>query len=233
MYSYPAMLYLGLVAGVTAGNAAAHVAGMDAFRVFVAMHILIVAALIGARLLHVACYWPLYRRDLRRIWNRNDRGYAMYGGLPVALVLSVPLLAALQLSFGAFWDVAMLTILVGMIFARVGCLMNGCCAGRPSKRWFSVYLPNPRGVWERRIPTQCLEAGCGALLLVLALTMWRWMPFPGALFLGVTAAYACARLPLESTREPKPGAGRFTVQHGISVAMIVCSVAALAAYWPR
>lgn len=28
------MLYVGLVAGVTAGNIAAHVAGLDAFRVF-------------------------------------------------------------------------------------------------------------------------------------------------------------------------------------------------------
>jgi prolipoprotein diacylglyceryltransferase len=152
------MLYFGLVAGVVAGNAAAHASRIDAFRVFVATHILIVPALAGARLFYVATHWPVYRHDLRRIWNRGEGGFAQYGGLIVMLPLSVPVLAALQLPFGAFWDVAAFTILVGMIITRIGCLMNGCCAGRPSRMWGSVYLPNHLGVWERRIPTQCLEA---------------------------------------------------------------------------
>ncbi len=233
VWSYPAMLYIGLVAGVVAGNAAAHAAGVDAFRAYVATLVLIVPALIGARLFYVASHWQLYRQSLRRIWNRSDGGYAMYGGLPVALLLSVPLLGALRLPFGAFWDVAMFTILVGMIFARIGCLMNGCCAGLPSKTWVSVYLPNRMGVWDRRIPTQCLEAGWAAVLLVSAITLWRWLPFPGALFLVVTAGYASGRLVLESTREPLPGASRFTIHHGISVALIVVSLAALTARWPK
>ena len=111
----------------------------------------------------------------------------MYGGLPIALLLSVPLLAALRLPFGAFWDVTMFTILVGMIFTRIGCLLNGCCAGRLSGTWLSAYLPNHLGVWNRRIPTQCLETGWAAVLLVCAMTIWQWLPFTGELFLVVTA----------------------------------------------
>lgn len=232
VYSYPAMLYIGLVAGVVAGNAAAHAAGLDAFRAYVATLVLVAPALIGARLWHVACHWQLYRKNLRRIWDRNDSGYAMYGGLPVILLLSVPLLAALQLPFGAFWDVGTFTLLVGMIFARMGCLMNGCCAGRPSRSWLSVYLPNCLGLWQRRIPTQCLEAGWGAVVLVFAVTMWRWMPFPGALFLFVTAGYACGRLLLESTRESQTPAARFT-NYAISVVLILVALATLTILWPR
>ncbi len=233
VWSYPAMLYVGLVAGVVAGNVAAHAAGINAFRAYVATLLLIAPALIGARLLYVVSHWQLYRRSLRRIWNRNEGGWDMYGGLPVALVLSVPLLAALKLPFGAFWDVAMFTILVGMILTRIGCLLNGCCAGRPSKAWGSVYLPNHLGVWERRIPTQCLEAGWAGVLLVSAMTVWRWLPFPGALFLLVAAGYGCGRLVLESAREPEPGANRFNVSHAISAVMIMASLATLTAYWTR
>src|SRR5258708_25676526 len=131
VWSYPAMLYLGLVAGVVAGNVAAHAARIDAFRTYVATLILLIPALIGARLLYVASHWQIYRQDLRRIWDRNQGGNIMYGGLAAALLLSVPLLRGLRLSLGAFWDVASFTILTGMIFTRVGCLMNGCCAGRP------------------------------------------------------------------------------------------------------
>ena len=233
VWSYPAMLYVGLVAGVVAGNAAAHAGGIDAFRAFVATMVLIPAALVGARLSYVANHWQFYRKNRRRIWDRSDGGYIMYGGLPAALLLSVPLLAALQLPFGAFWDVGICTILVGMIFARIGCLLNGCCAGRPSRAWGSVYLPNHMGVWERRIPTQCLEAGWAAVLLVSAINVWRWLPFPGALFLLVTASYASGRLLLEPMYERQPGAGRFTIYHAISVVFIVVSLATLTAHWPR
>jgi phosphatidylglycerol:prolipoprotein diacylglycerol transferase len=233
IWSYPAMLYLGLVAGVVAANMAAHAIGLDAFRVYVATLVLIVFALIGARLLHVASYWRLYQESPRRIWDRRDSGAAQYGGLALALPLSVPLLAALELPLGAFWDVAMLTILVGMIFARIGCLLNGCCGGRPSQGWLSLYLPNHRGVWARRIPTQCLEAGLAAVLLIAAVEAWPWLPFPGALFLLVTAGYAAMRLVLESLRELDPGASRFTIHHALSVLLVVASLAALAAGWPK
>jgi phosphatidylglycerol:prolipoprotein diacylglycerol transferase len=151
--------------------------------------------------------------------------------LALALPLSVPLLAALQLPLGAFWDVGMLTILVGMIFARIGCLLNGCCGGRPSNGWLGLYLPNHRGVWARRIPTQCLEAGLAAVLLIAAVALWPRLPFPGSLFLLATVGYASGRLALESLRELDPGASRFTIHHGISVILIMVSLAVLAVRW--
>jgi phosphatidylglycerol:prolipoprotein diacylglycerol transferase len=227
------MLYVGLVFGIAAGNVAAHAAGIDAFRAYVATLLLIPLALVGSRLLFVVANWPVYHGNLRRIWDRNDSGAAMYGGLALALLFSLPLLPALGLSVGAFWDVTMFSILVGMIITRIGCFLNGCCAGRPSRAWLSACLPNHLGVWERRIPTQCFEAGWAAILLVSAMTVWRRLPFPGALFLLATAGYAAGRLPLESAREAEPGSGRITVYHAMSAVMIVLSLATLAVWWPK
>lgn len=227
------MLYLGLVAGVFAGNIAAHASGLDPFRTFVATIVLFVPALAGARLLYVAAHWDIYRADLPRIWNRNDGGQAMYGGLPSALLISVPLLAALRLPFGAFWDVGAITILTGMIFTRFGCLLNGCCAGRPSEKWFSVYLPNSRGVWEKRLPTQYLEAAWASVLLVAALLIWHALPFRGGLLLFVVAGYSSGRLVLETMREHFHDPRGLTIQHAISVCMIVSSLAILTARWPK
>lgn len=233
VWSYPAMLYLGLLAGIAAGNAAAHAAGLDALRAYVATLILIVAGLIGARLFYVGLHWSFYRTNLNRVWDRKDGGAVMYGGFAAMLPLSVPLLSALRLPLGAFWDVTVFTVLVLMIFARMGCLLNGCCAGRPSKSWLSVRLPNTAGVWDRRIPTQILEAALSAVLLVCGTAVWRWLPFPGALSLLIAAGYGAGRLLLESTREQRTGARRFTVQHGISAALVVLSLAVLGACWPK
>jgi phosphatidylglycerol:prolipoprotein diacylglycerol transferase len=155
----------------------------------------------------------------------------MYGGFFFALALSVPLLALLDLPFGAFWDATVFTILVGMIFTRVGCLLNGCCAGRASRQWWSLYLPNRLGVWKKRLPTQHLEAALAGVLAVSAMIVWRQLPFPGALFLLITAAYAVARLPLESMREAEAGASGLTLYHALSLLLIASALTALTILW--
>jgi prolipoprotein diacylglyceryltransferase len=225
-WAYPTFLYLGLVSGVFAGNAAAHASGLDAFRVFVATFLLILPALFGARLLYVVTHWDRYKHDLSKIFNRSEGGAAQYGGILLGIPLSFPLLSLLDLPFGAFWDVAAFTILVGMILTRIGCLLNGCCAGRPSKGWLSVRLPNSAGVWTRRIPLQLLEAALALLLVMASALLWKMMPFPGALFAFVVGGYGCGRLVLESLRE-LPAGQRFTLHHAISLVMVVASGAVL------
>lgn len=226
VHSYPALQYIGLCAGVVAGNGVARVMGLDAFRVFVATCILLFPALAGARLLHVASNWDRYRRNHRLIWDRSMGGAAQYGGILVAVPISFPLLKLLAIPFVQFWDAAMITILVGMIFTRFGCLLNGCCAGRPTSRWFGLRLPD-HGVWEKRIPTQLLEAGWAAALLASALLMWQKLSAPGSLFLYVSAGYAAGRLLLETTRPLRRTGRPFTLHHGISLVIIALCLTAL------
>jgi len=225
------MLYVGTVFGIVYGHDAAGRAGLNAFRVWLATLLLLVVALLGARLLFVVMHWSVYRRDLTRIFNKQEGGAAQYGGLLVAVPVSWPLLRALDVPFGGFWDVAIQTILVAMIFTRVGCLLNGCCAGRPTAL-FGVNLPNHLGVWRRRVPTQVLEGVFAAVLLAAAVMVWPSLPFPGALFLIIAGSYAVGRLPLESAREHEPGEGPFTVQHAISILMIAVSFTGLWILWP-
>jgi phosphatidylglycerol:prolipoprotein diacylglycerol transferase len=227
------MLYLGLVAGMVAGNYAANVAGLDSARVLVATVVLLVPALVGARLLFVATHWDLYRSDPRRIWRRSEGGAAMLGGLSLALLASLPLLAVLDISPGAFWDVAIFTILVGMIPARVGCLLHGCCGGRPTDGRLALSLPDHLGTWRRRIPTQILEAGWGLLLLVGAVAVWSHRPFPGAVFLAAAVGYSLGRLVLQPTREIQDRLGPLNVQQVLTAALGIFALSGFLAAWLR
>ncbi|MCZ7624901.1 MAG: hypothetical protein C3F12_07365 [Candidatus Methylomirabilota bacterium] len=233
IYSYPAMQYLGLVFGIVGGNYAANRAGLNSAAIFLATFLLLVPALVGARLWHVALHWKTYRRAPARIWRRSEGGMAMYGGLPFALLTSVPLLSFLRLSFGAFWDVATFTILIGMICGRIGCLLNGCCSGRPTEGRLALYLPDHRGIWKRRIPTQVLDAGWAMLLLVGAVGLSSRLPFPGALFLYCLAGYGIGRLGLESTREQQNKVGTLSINHVISAAIVGLAATAFVVVWYR
>lgn len=229
--SYPLLLYFGLVAGVTVGDAAALASGMESGRVYVAMMLLIVPALVGARLLFVATHWNAYRHDLRRIWNTSEGGAALYGGLLLSLPLSLPLLRLLAVPVGAFWDVATFTMLVGLVFARIGCLLNGCCGGRVSDARVSVLLRGADGVWRRRIPVQLLEGALGAALLVAAALMLHHRPFGGAVFLAAAAAYGAGRLALLPAREIEADRSGVRWQARISSALVGLALAGLVLGW--
>jgi phosphatidylglycerol:prolipoprotein diacylglycerol transferase len=195
------MLYLGCVAGVIGGASLAPSTGLDADGFALTAVTLLVPALVGSRLLFVAQHHETYRHDPHRIWRRTEGGSALYGGLVLSVACSAPLLTFAGLPFWTFWDVASVTMLVGLIFTRIGCLMNGCCAGRPTDGLLGMWLPNTSGVWRRRSPTQLLEAGWAALILATVLLTWDKAPFDGALFGATVALYAGGRLVLGPMRD--------------------------------
>jgi len=214
--SYPTLLYLGMVFGIVAGDYAANVSGLDATRVLVALTILTIPGLVGARLLFVATHWELYRYERGRIWRRSEGGAAMQGGLLLAVAASVPLVRALGLRFGAFWDVATFAALIQLVFARFGCLLHGCCAGRTTAGWFALELPDHRGVLQRRVPSQLVEAAWAVVILVGAMALWDHRPFPGVVFLTALTAYALGRIMFEPLREARSRIGGLDVQRGLA-----------------
>jgi phosphatidylglycerol---prolipoprotein diacylglyceryl transferase len=231
LYAYPAMLYLGLVFGVIGGTYAATLHGLDPAPIYATMLLLILPALLGARLLFVASNWRLYRREPRRIWRRADGGAALYGGLIVSFLLSLPLLRVQGISVGAFWDATIITMLIGMIFTKVGCLLHGCCGGRRTESRLGLYSPNEHRVWCRRIPAQLLEAGLAVVLLIGSLHAWNRLPFAGACFLSVVAGYGVGRWWLESIRESIDMVGSMSVHRMISAALVTLSTACLVVLW--
>jgi phosphatidylglycerol---prolipoprotein diacylglyceryl transferase len=201
LYSYPTMLYVGMVCGIFVAAWIARLSGLDPDHFVLASMILTVPSLIGARLFFVASHWDFYRSDPLRIWRRAEGGMAMYGGLLADVPLSIPLLYLMNLSFAKFWDAATFAILIGMIFTRFGCLLNGCCSGRVSASWLALNLPDHRGIRLRRVPTQLLEAAWALVLLTAAFLLRGREPFNGAIFCSTLLAYGIGRTFLQKLRD--------------------------------
>ncbi len=233
VWSYPALLYFGLTAAVAAGNLAAHSAHAPAGKVFIATLILIAPAIAGARLLYVAEHWKEFRTRPASIWNVREGGMSMYGAMPAMLLLSVPLLRVLGMDAAQFWDVTAPAILTGIAVTKIGCLLNGCCAGRSCAGRLGLVLANSRGIRERRVPVQLLEASWALAVLVPACRFLGRTPFPGALFLAVCAVYGVGRLGLECLREGDPGSPRVRLGHACSAAAALGAAGTLLLHWPH
>ncbi|MEP7346230.1 MAG: prolipoprotein diacylglyceryl transferase family protein, partial [Gemmatimonadaceae bacterium] len=163
---YPTMLLFGMATGVVVGCFFTARRGLPVDRTYIGYLVLLIPALLGARVLHVLKHLPHYRANPRLILSRNDAGLALYGGLILALLVSWPLLAALDLPAASFWDGGAVVILVGMTFTKVGCHINGCCAGRPTTSRWGVHLRRDRGRF-RRTPAQLLESGLAITVLAI------------------------------------------------------------------
>ena len=227
--SYPFFLFVGLSFGIIAGTQAGARNGMDPTRLYIALAVLIIVALIGSRLMYVLTQLDYFRRNPSKIWQPGASGAAMYGGILLALVCSWPLLRLMDLSLGKFWDAATITLLVGMIFTRIGCLLNGCCAGRETTSWLGVNLPDDKGVSRKRFPTQLLEALIAVFLLIGAVS-WTSRPFDGALFLVALGVFCTARLALGPTRENLGTIAGINTYNAGSVFLILVSIAGFLAH---
>ena len=226
--AYPFFLFLGLTFGIIAGTQAGIRAGLNPTRLYIALILLTIPALIGSRLMYVLTHIDFYRRNPSAIWATRSGGAALYGGLLLALLLSWPVLHFMRLSIGGFWDAALITLLVGMIFTRIGCLLNGCCAGRVTSRWLGFNLPDENGVYRRRFPTQMLELLLAALLLLAAAVLWTRRPFDGVIFLGAVAIYSAARLALGTMRESLGTAASINLYNAVSILLMLGSITAVA-----
>jgi prolipoprotein diacylglyceryltransferase len=226
--SYTLMLYVGCVLGVYAGAAVAGANGLPVARVVVVSVILVVPALVGSRLLYVAQHADVYRADPSRLWRRRDGGAALFGGLVLALAVSVPLLRALDLPFLGYWDCGALTMAVGNVFTRVGCHLNCCCAGRATTGRLGIELPDQAGARKRRIPAQLLEAAWVVVTIGAALAVGRAVDEEGAEFAVVIALYGAGRALLERAREPDHGRAASPVNLWVAGGLTLVGVAVLA-----
>jgi phosphatidylglycerol:prolipoprotein diacylglycerol transferase len=226
--SYTAMLYLGCVAGTLVGSVVAGSAGLERSRFALTTVVLLIPALVGSRLWFVLEHLSVYRREPGRIRQRSEGGSALYGGFLLMFALSVPLLALVEIPFWAYWDAASFTLLIGIVFTRIGCVMHGCCAGRPTSGRVGVWLPDHCGVWQRRIPTQLLEVAWATLVLTGAAIAHAARPAAGALFFGALAASGAGRLLLETTRLTAGSAGS-KANIAVSTLMVLGGTIALVA----
>ncbi len=223
LHPYPTMLAIGATAGIVTATRLAPWLALPPAPTYAALVLLLVPAIAGSRLLFVLMHWAQFRDAPRSIWRTDRGGLALYGGLLLTLALSFPLLRALRLPVGAFWDAATIVILIGMASTKVGCHLNGCCIGRRSSAWWAVVIADHRGERTRRLPAQLLEVALAVLLLALALLVRARLQLAGSLFLTGAIGYGIGRFLLEAIRET---AGR---EHDVTINRVISGVLAVAA----
>src|SRR5262249_43408068 len=157
--AYKVFLCVGIYAGTLTTAALASSSGLSPLRTGLAGMSSALVALIGARVYHLLVHAPAYmkQRSVGALWDRSAGGFSVFGALVAVVPASFVAAAWLDIPAVALWDHMGVGVLAGGFWIRLGCVFNGCCAGRPSRAPLSVSLHDMRGMKTPRLPVQFLE----------------------------------------------------------------------------
>lgn len=166
--------------------------------------------------------WYVFLDRKRGRWN----GWCIQGfvaALVPVLLIGAPLI---DVPVGHFLDLSTPALFLGMAIGRLGCILGGCCGGRPTCSRLGVWISDQR-IGVRRIPTQLLESSLSLTTAVAtyALVATAQGTTGGVVFVGAIAAYTLFRQALLKLRaEARRTTTGSRVTAGLAVVMLVGAI---------
>jgi phosphatidylglycerol:prolipoprotein diacylglycerol transferase len=151
---------------------------------------------------------------------------SLWWGLVLATLSAFPAASVLKVNVWETADLFSISIAVGGIFARLGCLFNGCCIGMPVSPGFPLatyfsfysYAYNIFGGIPLH-PVQLYESFAWLIIFILLFIRKKYTIYRGELIIIMAFCYSFARFTIEFFRyHENPGP--------ISIAQVFCLIIA-------
>ena len=170
---------------------------------------LMAGAILGARFVYVTTYWQeeFAGRPFGDIFAIWQGGLVYYGGFIGAALAGIIYIRWKKLPLWKIADVLAPSIALGSVFGRVGCLLNGCCYGRPTDVPWAITFTNPQAqelsgtpLGVPLHPTEIYDALLNFGLYVFLAWLFRRKKFDGQIFATYLICYAVTRSITEAFR---------------------------------
>jgi phosphatidylglycerol---prolipoprotein diacylglyceryl transferase len=213
VYTYGVLLAAAYLLGLQLAIHRSKKAGLDTARVLDLGVYIVIAALVGAKLLLLAVNYSYFRSNPREILVLARSGGVFYGGLIGATLVAFWYIRRHRLPLWTTCDMFAPGIALGHVIGRLGCLMAGCCYGLPTTMPWGITFTDPFAALNVGTPlniplhpTELYEAGAELIILALLLvTEHKGRTFPGRTFWGYMLLYAVSRFIIEFYRGDERG----------------------------
>lgn len=160
--AWPGLVTTGFVLALIVQALLARQLDLPVLRVFLLTLLGCGLGLFGAK----GYYLLTHPREMRTALTTT--GMSVQGFVIVTIGSLLAGTALLDLPLGPVLDTAAPALLFGLAVGRLGCLLGGCCVGRPTTSRWGIWSSDRR-VGTRRIPVQLLESALAVTLGILAL----------------------------------------------------------------
>jgi phosphatidylglycerol---prolipoprotein diacylglyceryl transferase len=233
VYTYGVLLATAYLTGLWLAVRRARERGLNGDRVMDLGIWIIASALIGAKLLLLVVDFGYYSQNPGELLAVFRSGGVFYGGLIAAVVVAFWYMRRAKLPLWPTTDAFAPGIALGHVVGRLGCLMAGCCYGRPASVPWGVTFTSPLAAENVGTPlgvalhpTQLYEAGAELAILVLLLaTERKGRPYPGRTFWLYMLMYAITRFAIEFYRgDPRGTIWIFSTSQFISLLLVPLAI---------
>jgi phosphatidylglycerol:prolipoprotein diacylglycerol transferase len=225
------MLALSFFVGIWFASRRAERRGLKQEIVYDLSIVLIIAAVVGSRVLYILTHRDHYRSllDIIALWQG---GATLYGGLILAVAGAAAFLRLKGIPFFRMADICAPSIALGVFFTRIGCYLSGCCFGRPTECVTGLVFPagSPAGYTFADIPvhpTQLYASLYGLLIFLALLLLEKKHSFEGYTFGFLCILYGAARFIVDFFRYYEDSAmwGPLTASQVLSLGLVVVGAA--------
>ena len=237
VYTYGVLLAASYLLGLQLARRRAKARGLDPNRVLDLGIYIIIAALVGAKLLLFVVDFDQFSKSPAELLSLARSGGVFYGGLILAIIVAFWYISRHSLPFWTTCDVFAPGIALGHVTGRLGCLAAGCCYGKPTAVAWAIIFHSPIAAANVGTPlgiplhpTQLYEAGAELVILLFLLFMEKkGRPFAGRTFWAYMFLYAVSRYIVEIYRGDPRGMvfGMFSTSQFISLVLAPLSIAML------
>ena len=214
IYTYGVLLAVAYLIGLQYALVRARARGLNPQRVMDLGIWIIVGALVGAKLFLIIIYPRQFLTSIDGLFNLARSAGVFYGGLIAAVAVALVYMRRYKLPLWTTTDCFAPGIALGHAIGRMGCLMAGCCYGRPADVPWAITFRNPEAQVNVGTPlnvplhpTQIYEAVAELLILgILITTERRGRQFAGRTFWLYMLLYGISRFVIEFYRGDNRGA---------------------------
>jgi prolipoprotein diacylglyceryltransferase len=140
--SYGVMMVVGFLAAVTLIRRLSRDFTPDPRHITNAALYALIAGVVGARVFFVVHYWHHFQgRSPIAMFAIWQGGLELIGGVVLAIVIIFFYLLWHKLPARRYLDSLAVGLMLALLFGRIGCLLNGCCYGKPTTVFWGIRFP--------------------------------------------------------------------------------------------
>ena len=140
IYTYGVLLAAAYLLGLKLAMIRARSRYLDSARILDLGVWIIISALVGAKLMLLVVDFQYFRANPAELVSLARSGGVFYGGLILAVMVSIWYIRRQGLPLWTTCDVFAPGIALGHVVGRLGCLMAGCCFGKPADVPWAIAL---------------------------------------------------------------------------------------------
>ena len=203
IYTYGLFIALAFLASIYLAALSAKREGIDSQKIIDLSFYLMLAAIIGSRLLYVLLNFKYYLSAPGAIWQIWEGGLVFYGGLIAAAAVSFIYIRKKGLNLWQITDIFAPSIALGQAIGRWGCFFAGCCYGKPTDLPWAITFHDPASLAPLGIPlhpTQLYSSLKDLIIFAILILLQKRKKFHGQLFWAYVLFYAVLRFIVEFFR---------------------------------